>query len=100
MTTPGTVRVNQERFNAARTMYAMLNGRRIRIGTAAGGTVAQIDRQPARHLVTLSPDCYVARVGNVTIDFNPWRQRSRHDDELHAHMRLAQVVVRATIAQR
>lgn len=96
-----TVRVYQEHLDAVRGVYAMSNGWRMKVSSAAGGINAQIDRQPAMHLVALSPDRYVSRDGNVTMDFN---RGDNGDDMLMSYMpdpRLAQViVVRATLAQR
>lgn len=96
-----TVRVYQEHLDAVRGVYALSNGWRLKVGAAAGGITAQIDRQPAMHLVALSPDRYVSRDGNVTMDFN---RGDTGDDMLMSYVpdpRLAQViVVRATLAQR
>ena len=96
-----TARVYQEHLDAVRGVYGMSNGWRMKVSSAAGGITAQIDRQPAMHLVALSPDRYVSRDGNVTMDFN---QGDHGDDMSMSYMpdpRLAQViVVKATLAQR
>ncbi len=96
-----TMRVYQEHLDAVRGVYALSNGWRLKVGAAAGGITAQIDRQPAMHLVALSPDRYVSRDGNVTMDFN---RGDTGDDMLMSYVpdsRVAQViVVKATLAQR
>lgn len=98
---PRSVRVYQEHLDAVRGVYAMSNGWRLKVSGAAGGITAQIDRQPAMHLVALSPDRYASRDGNVTMDFNRGETR---DDMLMRYApdpRVAQIIeVRATLAQR
>ena len=95
------VPVYQEHLDAVRGVYAMSNGWRMKVATAAGGIRAQFDRQPSIYLVALSPDRYASRDGNVTMEFN--RGDSR-EDMLMSYVpdsRVAQaIVVRATLAQR
>ncbi len=95
------VNIHQQDLDAVRGAYAMSNGWRMKVSTAAGGIRAQIDRQPAIYLVALSPDRYASRDGNVTMEFNRGDTR---DDMLMSYMpndRLAQrIVVKATLAQR
>lgn len=96
-----TARVYQEHLDAVRGAYALSNGWRMKVGTTANGISAQIDRQPVIRLVAVSPDRFVSRDGNVTMDFN---RGENGDDMLMSYVpsdRLAQViVVRATLAQR
>lgn len=96
-----TLRVYQEHLDAVRGVYAMSNGWRMKVASAAGGITARIDRQPAMHLVALSPDRYSSRDGSVTMEFN---RGDSGDDMLMSYVpdsRVAQViVVRATLAQR
>jgi len=96
-----TVRVYQEQLDAVRGTYALSNGWRLKVNSAAGGISAQIDRQPAMHLVALSPDRFTSYDGNVTMEFN---RGDTGDDMLMSYVpdpRVAQViVVRATLAQR
>jgi len=98
---PRLVRVYQEHLDAVRGVYAMSNGWRMKVSSAAGGITARIDRQPAMHLVALSPDRYASRDGNVTMEFN---RGDTGDDMLMSYVpdpRVAQIiVVRATLAQR
>ncbi|CAN7492106.1 hypothetical protein [Massilia sp. LjRoot122] len=96
-----TARVYQEHLDAVRGAYALSNGWRMKVGTTANGISAQIDRQPVIRLVAVSPDRFVSRDGNVTMDFN---RGENGDDMLMSYVpsdRLAEViVVGATLAQR
>ncbi|MCC2956475.1 hypothetical protein LK542_12710 [Massilia sp. IC2-477] len=98
---PRSVRLYQEHLDAVRGVYALSNGWRLKVDSAAGGIMARIDRQPPMHLIALSPDRYVSRDGNVTMDFN---RGESGDDMLMRYVpnsRVAQVIeVRATLAQR
>lgn len=82
-------------------LYAMSNGWRLKVGEAATGIVAQIDRQRPIRLVAISADKFVSRDGNVTMDFN----RGENGDEMVMtyvpDQRLAlRYAVTATLAQR
>lgn len=94
-------RLYQEHLDAVRGVYALSNGWRLKVDTAAGGIDARIDGRPRMRLVAVSPDRYVSRDGNVTMEFN---RGDTGDDMLMSYVpdpRLAQVVVvRATLAQR
>jgi len=81
--------------------YAMSNGWRMKVEPAADGIVARIDKQRPIRLVALSPDRFVSRDGNVSMEFN---RGAQGDEMLMSYVpdpRLAQViVVKATLAQR
>jgi hypothetical protein len=80
--------------------YALSNGWRLKVEPTYDGIVARIDRQRAMHLIALSPDKFVSRDGNVSMEFN----RGADRDEMqmsYVDPRLAQVVVvTSTLAQR
>ena len=81
--------------------YAMSNGWRMKVEPAQDGIVARIDKQRPIRLVALSPDRFVSRDGNVSMEFN---RGAQGDEMLMSYVpdpRLAQViVVKATLAQR
>lgn len=95
------VRLYQEHLDAVRGTYALSNGWRLKVNSAAGGLSAQIDGQPPMRLVPLSADRFTSYDGNVTMEFN---RGDTGDDMLMSYVpdpRVAQViVVRATLAQR
>lgn len=96
-----TARIFQEDLDAVRGVYGLSNGWRLKVSPAAGGISAQIDRQPAMRLVAVSPDRFVSRDGNVTMDF---KRGASGDDMQMSYVpdsRVAQlIVVKATLAQR
>lgn len=95
------VRVYQEHLDAVRGAYAMSNGWRMKVDTAANGITARIDSRPPIRLVALSPDHYVSRDGNVSMEFN---RGDNGEDMVMSYVpdsRVAQIiVVKATLAQR
>jgi hypothetical protein len=96
-----TARVFQEDLDAVRGVYGMSNGWRLKVSPASGGITAQIDRQPAMRLVAVSPDRFVSRDGNVTMDFNRGANRDDMEMSYVPDSRVAQIiVVKATLAQR
>ena len=100
------VRVYQEDLDAVRGQYALSNGWRLKVDTAASGITARIDKQRPIHLVAITPDKYVSRDGNVEMEFN---RGEGGDDMLMSYVppeatrgsNVAQmIVVKATLAQR
>ena len=95
------VRLSDEQIQSVRGYYAMSNGWHLKVGKAARGIVAQIDQQPPIRMVAVTPDKFVSRDGNVTMDFN---QGDNGDEMLMSYVpdqRLAiRYVVTATLAQR
>jgi hypothetical protein len=51
-------------------VYAMSNGRRLEVEQTTRGMEARIDRQRPIRLIVVTPDKFVSRDGNVTMDFN------------------------------
>jgi hypothetical protein len=81
--------------------YAMSNGWRLNVEPSTNGVVARIDRELPMRLIALSPDKFVSRDGNVSMEFN----RGENADEMLMsyvpNTSVAQViVVKATLAQR
>lgn len=81
--------------------YAMSNGWRLKVEPSTNGIVARIDRQLPMRLVALSPDKFVSRDGNVSMEFN----RGEYADEMLMsyvpNPAVAEVItVKATLAQR
>jgi hypothetical protein len=81
--------------------YAMSNGWRMQVRTGTRHIDAKIDNQKPIRLLAVSPDKFVSRDGNVTMEFN---QGSYGDDMTMSYVpdpRLAQVVVLSSrMAQR
>jgi hypothetical protein len=81
--------------------YKMSNGWRMKVDPSADGIVAQINKGHPMRLVAVSRDLYVARDGNVTMEFN---RGAQGDEMLMSYVpdsRTAQrVVVTSTLAQR
>jgi hypothetical protein len=81
--------------------YAMSNGWRLQVRTGSRHIDATIDNQRPMRLLAVSPDKFVSRDGNVTMEFN---QGSYGDDMTMSYVpdpRLAQVVVLSSrMAQR
>lgn len=81
--------------------YAMSNGWRLQVAQTTRGIEARIDRQRPIRLIAVTPDKFVSRDGNVTMDFN----RGPDGDDMQMSyvpdQRLAvRVVIGATLAQR
>jgi hypothetical protein len=51
-------------------VYAMSNGSRLEVQQTTRGMEARIDRQRPIRLIAVTPDKFVSRDGNVTMDFN------------------------------
>jgi hypothetical protein len=109
-TTPSTVQVTaparnfrltdeQEQYVAG--AYAMSNGWRLDVRTSPQHIEATIDGRKPMRLVALSPDKFVSRDGNVSMEFN---RGPTGDDMVMSYRpdpRLAQVIVLTTrLAQR
>ncbi|MGH8855825.1 MAG: hypothetical protein ACREWI_16300 [Telluria sp.] len=98
-----TMRVYQEHLDAVKGQYAMSNGWRMKVDSAAGGINARIDKQRPIYLVAVTPDRYVSRDGNVDMEFNRGDQAQ---DMVMSYVpggdpRFAErIVVKATLAQR
>ncbi|UVW30036.1 hypothetical protein [Massilia sp. H6] len=94
-------RVFQEDLDTVRGQYALSNGWRLKVDSAANGIRATIDNQRPIYLVALSKDKFVSPDGNVDMVFN---RGDYGEDMVMSYVpdpRLAQViVVRATLAQR
>ena len=81
--------------------YQMSNGWRMKLEPSYDGIVARIDRGRPIHLVALSPQRFVSRDGNVTMDFD-----LQSDDKqlrmtyVPADRTAGVIVVNATLAQR
>lgn len=96
------VRVYQEHLDAVKGQYALSNGWRLKVDSAAGGIRARIDKQRPIYLVAITPDKYVSRDGNVDMEFN--RGQGGYDmlmSYVPPGASVAQVVVvKATLAGR
>src|SRR5689334_9638811 len=81
--------------------YAMSNGWRLQVRPGSRHIDAKIDNQKPMRLLAVSPEKFVSRDGNVTMEFN---QGSYGDDMTMSYVpdpRLAQVVVLSSrMAQR
>lgn len=66
----GALRVTDADLDEVSGTYAMSNGWRLKVEPGSSGIVARIDRQRPMRLIALSPDRYVSRDGNVSMDFN------------------------------
>jgi hypothetical protein len=81
--------------------YAMSNGWHLKVQPGSRHIDATIDKQKPMRLLAVSPDKFVSRDGNVTMEFN---QGSYGDDMTMSYVpdpRLAQVVVLSSrMAQR
>lgn len=97
---PRTVHVSSDDIRTVSGAYAMSNGWLLHVRPAWDGVVARIDDEKPMRLVALSPDKYVTRDGNVTMEFN--RGPDREDMVMsYVDPRLAQVVVvTSTMASR
>jgi hypothetical protein len=81
--------------------YAMSNGWRLQVRPGSRHIDAKIDNQKPMRLIAVTPEKFVSRDGNVTMEFN---QGSYGDDMTMSYVpdpRLAQVVVLSSrMAQR
>jgi len=94
-------RLSDSETEAVTGLYALSNGWRLKVGEAATGIVAQIDRQRPIRLVAVSADKFVSRDGNVTMDFNRGENRDEMLMTYVPDQRLAiRYVITATLAQR
>lgn len=96
-----TVRLLPDQAQQIAGSYAMSNGWRLKVRPADRHIDATIDNQKPMRLLAVSPDKFVSRDGNVTMEFN---QGSQGDDMTMSYVpdpRLAQAVVLSSrMAQR
>jgi hypothetical protein len=82
-------------------VYAMSNGWRLHVEQTTRGMVAKIDRQRPIRLIAVTPDKFVSRDGNVTMDFNRGEDGDGMVMSYVPDQRLAvRYVIGATLAQR
>lgn len=94
-------RLTDEQAAQVGGMYAMSNGWFLRVEQTTRGMEARIDNRHPIRLIAITPDKFVSRDGNITMDFNRGEDRDGMVMSYVPDQRLAiRYVVTATLAQR
>jgi hypothetical protein len=93
--------LSDEQADKVGGVYAMSNGWRLEVQQTTRGMEARIDRQRPIRLIAVTPDKFVSRDGNVTMDFNRGEDGDGMVMSYVPDQRLAvRVVIGDTLAQR